>query len=114
MIDNTLNPGFVRKFILDYFFEKRENVRFDLYDVDSKSPYLSKHDFLGQVLCTLGEIVGSQGSCLEKPIVGILGRKCGTIILTAEELNCCRVSEYFLCLKLFLFTNILLVLEYSR
>uniref|UniRef100_A0A8C2UMS5 Copine-8 n=2 Tax=Chinchilla lanigera TaxID=34839 RepID=A0A8C2UMS5_CHILA len=90
VIDNTLNPDFVRKFILDYFFEERENLRFDLYDVDSKSPNLSKHDFLGQVFCTLGEIVGSQGSRLEKPIVGIPGRKCGTIILTAEELNCCR------------------------
>ncbi|KAF6118111.1 copine 8 [Phyllostomus discolor] len=90
VIDNTLNPDFVRKFILDYFFEEKENLRFDLYDVDSKSPNLSKHDFLGQVFCTLGEIVGSQGSRLEKPIVGIPGKKCGTIILTAEELNCCR------------------------
>ncbi|XP_060050619.1 copine-8 isoform X1 [Erinaceus europaeus] len=90
VIDNTLNPDFVRKFILDYFFEERENLRFDLYDVDSKSPNLSKHDFLGQVFCTLGEIVGSQGSRLEKPIVGIPGKRCGTIILTAEELNCCR------------------------
>ncbi|XP_068417418.1 copine-8 isoform X3 [Eschrichtius robustus] len=90
VIDNTLNPDFVRKFILDYFFEERENLRFDLYDVDSKSPNLSKHDFLGQVFCTLGEIVGSQGSRLEKSIIGIPGKKCGTIILTAEELNCCR------------------------
>uniref|UniRef100_A0A2K6KCK4 Copine 8 n=1 Tax=Rhinopithecus bieti TaxID=61621 RepID=A0A2K6KCK4_RHIBE len=64
--------------------------QFFRYDVDSKSPNLSKHDFLGQVFCTLGEIVGSQGSRLEKPIVGIPGKKCGTIILTAEELNCCR------------------------
>ncbi|XP_062990208.1 copine-8 isoform X3 [Elgaria multicarinata webbii] len=114
VIDNTLNPDFVRKFIMDYFFEERQNLRFDLYDVDSKSPNLSKHDFLGQVFCTLGEIVGSQGSRLEKPVVmklpwwnlvaktklaiagasrlqkGIPGRNCGIIILTAEELNCCR------------------------
>ncbi|XP_025030222.1 copine-8, partial [Python bivittatus] len=112
VIDNTLNPDFVRKFIMDYFFEERQNLRFDLYDVDSKSPNLSKHDFLGQVFCTLGEIVGSQGSRLEKPVIlklpwwnlvakakmantsrlqkGIPGKKCGTIILTAEELNCCR------------------------
>ncbi|KAJ4927203.1 hypothetical protein JOQ06_014938, partial [Pogonophryne albipinna] len=36
------------------------------YDVDSKSPDLSKHDFLGQTFCTLGEIVGSPASRLEK------------------------------------------------
>eukprot|EP00064_Thunnus_orientalis_P010299 superscaffoldBa00001385_g10325 len=68
VIDNTLNPDFVRKYILDYFFEEKQNLRFDLYDVDSKSPDLSKHDFLGQTFCTLGEIVGSPASRLEKPL----------------------------------------------
>ncbi|KAF7694059.1 copine-8 [Silurus meridionalis] len=92
IIDNTLNPDFVRKFILDYFFEERQNLRFDLYDVDSKSTNLSKHDFLGQAYCTLGEIVGSLGSRLEKPLGGISGKKCGTIIVKAEELNNCRES----------------------
>ncbi|NXD88813.1 CPNE5 protein, partial [Halcyon senegalensis] len=90
VIDNTLNPDFLRKFVLDYFFEEKQNLRFDLYDVDSKSPDLSKHDFLGQAFCTLGEIVGSAGSRLEKPLTGIPGKKCGTIILLAEELGNCR------------------------
>lgn len=92
VIDNTLNPDFVRKFILDYFFEERQNLRFDLYDVDSKSANLSKHDFLGQATCTLGEVVGSLGSRLDKPLSGIPGKKCGTIIVKAEELNNCRES----------------------
>ncbi|XP_041636751.1 copine-8 [Cheilinus undulatus] len=92
VIDNTLNPDFVRKFILDYFFEERQNLRFDLYDVDSKSANLSKHDFLGQAYCTLGEVVGSLGSRSEKPLGGIPGKKCGTIIVKAEELNNCRES----------------------
>uniref|UniRef100_A0A4W3GT00 Copine Va n=1 Tax=Callorhinchus milii TaxID=7868 RepID=A0A4W3GT00_CALMI len=90
VIDNTLNPDFVRKFVLDYFFEERQNLRIDLYDVDSKSPDLSKHDFLGQTFCTLGEIVGSPASRLEKPLIGIPGKKCGTIVLSAEELGNCR------------------------
>uniref|UniRef100_A0A452TYY3 Copine 5 n=1 Tax=Ursus maritimus TaxID=29073 RepID=A0A452TYY3_URSMA len=83
---------------------------FEVYDVDSKSPDLSKHDFLGQAFCTLGEIVGSPGSRLEKPLTigafslnsrtgkpmpavsngGVPGKKCGTIILSAEELSNCR------------------------
>uniref|UniRef100_A0A8C1E7H0 Copine Vb n=1 Tax=Cyprinus carpio carpio TaxID=630221 RepID=A0A8C1E7H0_CYPCA len=92
VIDNTLNPDFVRKYILDYFFEEKQNLRFDLYDVDSKSPDLSKHDFLGQMFCTLGEIVGSPASRLEKPLGGIPGKNCGTIILSAEELGNCRDS----------------------
>ncbi|KAM8917331.1 copine-5b isoform 3-T3 [Spinachia spinachia] len=97
VIDNTLNPDFVRKYILDYFFEEKQNLRFDLYDVDSKSPDLSKHpaelnDFLGQTFCTLGEIVGSPASRLEKPLGGIHGKKCGTVVLSAEELSNCRDS----------------------
>uniref|UniRef100_A0AAR2JMJ7 C2 domain-containing protein n=1 Tax=Pygocentrus nattereri TaxID=42514 RepID=A0AAR2JMJ7_PYGNA len=103
VIDNTLNPDFVRKYILDYFFEEKQNLRFDIYDIDSKSPDLAKHDFLGQTFCTLGEIVGSPASRLEKPLglngpcskpplwkLGIPGKKCGAIILTAEELGNCR------------------------
>ncbi|KAM6925096.1 copine-5-like [Xenentodon cancila] len=90
VIKNTLNPDFVRKYILDYFFEEKQNLRFDVYDIDSKSPDLGKHDFLGQVHCTLGEIVGSPASRLEKPLVGIPGKTCGTIILSVEELGNCR------------------------
>ncbi|XP_035770192.1 copine-8-like [Neolamprologus brichardi] len=92
VIDNTLNPDFVRKFILDYFFEERQNLRFDLYDLDCKSDNLSRHDFLGQAFCTLGEIVGSLGSRLEKPLTGIPGKKCGTVIVRAEEVSNCRES----------------------
>ncbi|KAL0968628.1 hypothetical protein UPYG_G00269350 [Umbra pygmaea] len=92
VIDNTLNPHFVRKFVMDYFFEERQNLRFDLYDLDSKSDNLLKHDFLGQAFCTLGEVVGSLGSRMEKPLTGIPGRKCGTIIVRAEELSNCRES----------------------
>ncbi|KAK7878529.1 hypothetical protein WMY93_030365 [Mugilogobius chulae] len=136
VIDNTLNPDFVRKYILDYFFEEKQNLRFDVYDIDSKSPELGKHptDFNvrlalitlayngvdrakplptvlyshlncppslwslppppaglpGPGFCTLGEIVGSPASRLEKPLGGIPGKKCGTIILSAEELSNCR------------------------
>nr|XP_033782252.1 copine-9 isoform X4 [Geotrypetes seraphini] len=91
VIDNTLNPDFVRKFVLDYFFEEKQNLRFDVFNVDSRSCNISKHkDFLGQAFCTLGEVIGSPRSRLEKPLTGIPGKKCGAIILTAEELSNCR------------------------
>lgn len=91
VIDNTLNPDFVRKFVLDYFFEEKQNLRFDVFNVDSRSCNISKHkDFLGQAFCTLGEVIGSPRSRLEKSLTGIPGKKCGTIILSAEELSNCR------------------------
>uniref|UniRef100_A0A8C2XA52 Copine family member 9 n=1 Tax=Cyclopterus lumpus TaxID=8103 RepID=A0A8C2XA52_CYCLU len=60
VIDNTRNPDFVRKFVLDFFFEEKQNLRFDVYNVDSRSCNISKHDFLGQTFCTLGEIIVPQ------------------------------------------------------
>ncbi|GAA6080920.1 copine-9 isoform X2, partial [Tachysurus ichikawai] len=68
VIENTLNPDFVRKFVLDYFFEEKQNLRFDVYNVDSRSSNISKHSFLGQTFCTLGEIIGSSGARLERTL----------------------------------------------
>ncbi|KAI9531273.1 Copine-8 [Dissostichus eleginoides] len=68
VIDNTRNPDFVRKFVLDFFFEEKQNLRFDVYNVDSRSCNISKHDFLGQTFCTLGEIIGSTGGRLERTL----------------------------------------------
>uniref|UniRef100_A0A4W4EKQ9 C2 domain-containing protein n=1 Tax=Electrophorus electricus TaxID=8005 RepID=A0A4W4EKQ9_ELEEL len=110
VIENTLNPDFVRKFVLDYFFEEKQNLRFDVYNVDSRSSNISKHSFLGQTFCTLGEIIGSAGARLERVLehgyhshtgrllpfhtnlcfLGIPGKKCGNIIFTGEELSNCR------------------------
>ncbi|KAM3872625.1 copine-9 isoform 1-T1 [Diretmus argenteus] len=110
VIDNTLNPDFVRKFVLDFFFEEKQNLRFDVYNVDSRSCNISKHvsysptfyfslqDFLGQTFCTLGEIIGSAGGRLERTLSGIPGKKCGVIIFSAEELSNCRdIATMQLC-----------------
>uniref|UniRef100_A0AAR2LTC9 C2 domain-containing protein n=1 Tax=Pygocentrus nattereri TaxID=42514 RepID=A0AAR2LTC9_PYGNA len=103
VIDNTLNPDFVRKFILDYFFEERQNLRFDLYDLDSKSENLSKHDFLGQMYCTLGEVVGSPGSRMERPLmlVRLLKRQgLGTLYSCLCSLFfCLTLNRYTICHK---------------
>ncbi|KAG9269834.1 copine-9-like [Astyanax mexicanus] len=101
VIENTLNPDFVRKFVLDYFFEEKQNLRFDVYNVDSRSSNISKHvslSFLGQTFCTLGEIIGSAGARLERTLSGIPGKKCGNIVFTAEELSNCRdIATMQLC-----------------
>ncbi|NXD69064.1 CPNE9 protein, partial [Eolophus roseicapillus] len=89
VIDNTLNPDFVRKFVLDYYFEEKQNLRFDV------SPWVSlccvwAQDFLGQAFVALGEVIGSQRGRLERALTGVPGKRCGTILLLAEELSNCR------------------------
>ncbi|XP_015989986.2 copine-9 isoform X7 [Rousettus aegyptiacus] len=51
VIDNTLNPDFVRKFVLDYFFEEKQNLRFDVYNVDSKTNISKPKDIATMQLC---------------------------------------------------------------
>ncbi|XP_038067397.1 copine-8-like isoform X1 [Patiria miniata] len=89
VIMNTLNPDFVKKFVIDYFFEEVQKLKFELYDVDSKSQNLKKHDFLGKLFCTLGEIMGSSGCKLKKPLSGP-AKNSGSIIIKGEEMSDCR------------------------
>ncbi|XP_031411446.1 copine-9 isoform X3 [Meleagris gallopavo] len=47
-------------------------------------------DFLGQAFVALGEVIGSQRGRLERALTGVPGKRCGTILLLAEELSNCR------------------------
>uniref|UniRef100_A0A672UBB4 Copine family member 9 n=2 Tax=Australaves TaxID=3073809 RepID=A0A672UBB4_STRHB len=88
VIDNTLNPDFVRKFVLDYYFEEKQNLRFDVPGVSWCCVWAQ--DFLGQAFVALGEVIGSQRGRLERALTGVPGKRCGTILLLAEELSNCR------------------------
>ena len=88
-IDNTLNPDFATKVTLTYYFEEQQNLKFKLFDVDSHSPSLDNHDYLGECECTLAQIVSSR--TLQKPLVDHShSGDNGYIIITAEELSSCK------------------------
>jgi hypothetical protein len=83
-IDDTLNPVWQRKFVLDYTFEIRQFLKFCVYDQDSVSKNLDDHDFLGSLECTLGEIVSKQSAGFTKELYQ---GKDGKITIVAEELT---------------------------
>ena len=56
-LDNTLNPQFSTAIIIDYFFEELQKLKFFIYDIDSSSMSLKSADFLGEMECTLGQVV---------------------------------------------------------
>ncbi|GAB1598493.1 copine-8-like isoform X3 [Argonauta hians] len=87
IIWNNLNPDFVKKFIIHYFFEESQKLKFEIYDVDSKSASLDKHDFLGKLECTLAEIMIANR--FVKRLHGPK-RDSGVIIVNAEELSSCK------------------------
>jgi len=71
-VQNCLNPKFAKKFVIDYYFEIVQKLRFGIYDIDNKTIDLSDDDFLGQLECTLGQVVSSKKTdptaCLEEQI----------------------------------------------
>ncbi|KAF1755625.1 hypothetical protein GCK72_012075 [Caenorhabditis remanei] len=59
VVMNNLNPQFTKTFLLPYFFEETQLLRFEIYDADSPNvgQDLSSHDFLGRFECVLAQIV---------------------------------------------------------
>ncbi|XP_046549365.1 LOW QUALITY PROTEIN: copine-3-like [Haliotis rubra] len=58
-IKNCLDPKFSRCFKVNYYFEEVQKCRIAVYDLDNATPELSDDDFLGQLDCTLGQLVSS-------------------------------------------------------
>lgn len=84
VIWNNLNPDFAKKFVIDYYFEERQELKFEIYDIDCDSPSLHKHDFLGRMEVSLGEIVSAHGFQVERQLYSG-GKSCGKIIFVTEE-----------------------------
>uniref|UniRef100_A0A914USU4 Copine-3 n=1 Tax=Plectus sambesii TaxID=2011161 RepID=A0A914USU4_9BILA len=86
-IDNNLNPDFLKRFEIDYFFEEKQLMRFELYDVDSKSEKLKKEKFIGSCDISLGEIVARSPVWRELRKSPKSRSTRGEIIIAAEEID---------------------------
>ncbi|MCL4130502.1 UNVERIFIED_CONTAM: hypothetical protein GTU68_052839 [Idotea baltica] len=82
-VKDSLNPQWVKRFELDYRFEERQVLKFHVYDWDTKSSNPKDQDSLGEVECSLGEIMACQGSQLKRS----LPKGGGTLVVSGEELS---------------------------
>ncbi|XP_068604066.1 copine-3-like isoform X2 [Brachionichthys hirsutus] len=93
-VQNCLCPKFAKKFVIDYYFEVVQKLRFGIYDIDNKTVDLTDDDFLGQLECTLGQVVSSKK--LTRPLMlkskSPAGK--GTITIAAEEIKDNRVANF--------------------
>lgn len=81
-IVNSLNPEFSKPISIRYYFEEVQKLRICVYDIDNATASLSDDDFLGEIECTLGQIV----SC--SPFTKTLTRGGnGSITVSAEEIT---------------------------
>jgi len=88
VIWDNLNPDFVQRFLVDFHFEEQQYLLFKVWDVDNKEADLTKSDFIGEALFTLGEVVSSPGQSCSK-VLKAEGKtdKRGKIIIRVEEMN---------------------------
>nr|XP_046148392.1 copine-3 isoform X2 [Oncorhynchus gorbuscha] len=93
-VQNCLAPKFAKKFIVDYYFEIVQKLKFVIYDIDNKTVDLSDDDFLGELECTLGQVVSSRKHT--RPLVLKNNRPAGrgTITIIAEEIKDNRVVNF--------------------
>jgi hypothetical protein len=84
---NNLNPEWVKSFRILYVFEKRQRLRFRVFDVDNESGTLNDQDFLGEVEVDLCHILAHPGATeLELRARGV-SESCGTFVIVAEEVR---------------------------
>ncbi|XP_064189793.1 copine-3 isoform X2 [Anguilla rostrata] len=93
-VQNCLAPKFAKKFLIDYYFELMQKLKFAVYDIDNKTIDLGDDDFLGELECTLGQVVSTRK--LTRPLV-LKNKKPagkGTITICAEEIKDNRVANF--------------------
>lgn len=86
VIRSSSSPMFSKIFLVDYYFEEVQRLRFELHDISSGNNGLRDADFLGAMECTLGQIVSQRK--LTKALLK-QGNTAGksSITVTAEELS---------------------------
>ncbi|XP_018553766.1 LOW QUALITY PROTEIN: copine-3-like [Lates calcarifer] len=99
MILNCLNPRFAKKFVIDYYFEMVQKLKFCVYDIDNNTYDLSDDDFLGELECTLGQIVSSKQMTRSLLLKDKRPAGHGTITICAEEITDTRVAEFEVCAR---------------
>jgi len=87
-IRDTLNPDFTDQFKMLYRFEMVQELTFEVYDRDSSSEDLEKHDFIGSCKTNLAKIMGSRGSTHESLLLDKKGKPgVGRFIVRGEEVG---------------------------
>ncbi|XP_017157432.1 copine-3-like isoform X1 [Poecilia reticulata] len=94
MILNCLNPKFAKKFVIDYYFEMVQKLKFCVYDIDNSTYDLSDDDFLGELECTLGQIVSNRQMTRQLLLTDRRPAGNGTITICAEEITDTRVANF--------------------
>lgn len=85
VIDDSLNPQWIKKVLINYNFETIQKIRFEVLEKD-----VQNDDFLGFFETTLSDLVSFSGRQFIGKLTGVPNKECGEIIIVTEELMSCR------------------------
>ena len=91
---NNLNPQFVRSFLVEHDAEMghTQKIKFKVYDRDSNSERLEKHDFIGSAETTLDDLRDAPAHRLRMKLVNpsfTRSKEPGYLSVCAEKVNLC-------------------------
>jgi len=88
-IKNNENPTFKKQFLMDYHFEEIQELTISIYDSDSSSADLSRHDYIGGIAFNLGNLVAAAGQSITQPLIKKDGsrRSNATCTVKCEEIS---------------------------
>ena len=90
-IKNNLNPDFSTKFTINYYFEKKQQLKFQMIDWDGAGDY----DTIGEVESTMGAIMGAKGQIFKSNLVHGNSKNRGTILVRAESVQESKLTACF-------------------
>jgi len=86
VILNNLNPDWEKKFDVDYTPGKEQQLKFEVWDSDSSSKKLKKHDFLGRLETNLETLLAAPNNQYVSVMKTGPSKK-GKFIIVSEEVN---------------------------
>jgi hypothetical protein len=90
VIDDTLNPRFIRSIVADYRFETNQYIKLVVIDIDDRTTSrLEVQELIGECQTTLAEIITSRGSIFTRAIVhpNMPNDRRGTVSVRSEEVS---------------------------
>jgi hypothetical protein len=90
-----LNPKFSKQITVDYYFEEIQKVRFVVCDIDKPTNRFEDQDFVGEVSCTMSDIVALRGAMSRKLVNPKYTQNLGTLHVRAHEVKDLKMVARF-------------------
>ena len=90
-INDNLNPDFEQALTVPYFFEKKQDLKFEMVDDDGSG----SSDLIGSIETTMGAVMGAKKQMYEQNLIANGSASRGKIIVRAEAVQASNFCTRF-------------------